>query len=150
MDIAHPGGLWLQLTAELPATAAAVFAARTDPRQLSQWWGPHHVATSVVDLDLRVGGRFRFAMQPPEGERFHLQGEFVEIDAPHRLAYTFRWEEPDPDDVDTVVTLSLHDRGPGTRLVVDQGAFATRPRHDLHQQGWSESLQRLASWLSSD
>jgi uncharacterized protein YndB with AHSA1/START domain len=44
-----------------------------------------------------VGGAYRIAMQPPEGELFHLVGEYVEVRSPPRLAYTFRWEPTDPD-----------------------------------------------------
>jgi uncharacterized protein YndB with AHSA1/START domain len=142
-------GLWLHLEADLPAPAAAVFEALTDPRQLARWWGPHGFTMSSIELDLHVGGRYRFAMQPPEGEPFHLQGEYLEIDAPCRLAYTFRWEEPDPDDVDTTLTLTLLDLGASMRLIVEQGAFATEPRRELHEHGWSDSLQRLQTWLSS-
>jgi uncharacterized protein YndB with AHSA1/START domain len=148
MEMAQPGGRRLHLEVELSAPATAVFEALTDPEQLPQWWGPHHFTTPSIDLDLDVGGRYRFAMQPPEGDLFHLQGEFLEVDGPHRLAYTFRWEEPDEDDVETVVTLSIVDLGASTRLVVDQGIFATEPRRQLHERGWGDSLQRLQAWLS--
>jgi uncharacterized protein YndB with AHSA1/START domain len=131
------------------APAAAVFEALTDPQQLPKWWGPHHFTTPRIELHLVVGGRYRFTMRPPGGEPFNVQGEFLEIDAPHRLAYTFRWEEPDPDDVDTVATISLVDLGGSTRLIVGQGAFATQARRELHEHGWSDSLQRLQTWLSS-
>jgi uncharacterized protein YndB with AHSA1/START domain len=149
LEGAQPSGLCLHLEVELSAPAAAVFEALTDPQQLPKWWGPHHFTIPSIDLDLVVGGRYRFTMQPPEGDPFNLQGEFLEIDAPHRLAYTFRWEEPDPDDVDTVATISLVDFGGSTRLIVDQGPFATQPRRELHEHGWSASLQRLQTWLSS-
>jgi uncharacterized protein YndB with AHSA1/START domain len=149
LEVAQPSGFWLHLEVELSAPAAAVFEALTDPQALPKWWGPHQFTVPRIDLDLVVGGRYRFTMQPPEGDPFNLQGEFLEIDDPHRLAYTFRWEEPDPDDVDTVATISLVDLGASTRLIVEQGAFATRPRRELHEHGWNESLQRLQTWLSA-
>ena len=96
---------------------------------------------------LRVGGRYRIAMQPPEGELFYLSGEFLEVDPPTRLAYTFRWEDPDPDDQETVVTISLRDAGESMEFIVDQGPFATEARHDLHHAGWTESLVRLEGAL---
>jgi uncharacterized protein YndB with AHSA1/START domain len=46
-------------------------------------------------------------MQPPEGDSFYLTGEFREVDPPARLAYTFVWEDPDPDDVATLVVLEF-------------------------------------------
>jgi uncharacterized protein YndB with AHSA1/START domain len=88
-------------------------------------------------------------MQPPDGVLFYLSGEFLEVDAPTRLAYTFRWEDPDPDDRETVVTFSLGDLGDSTELRVDQAVFATEGRRALHTQGWTESLDRLQELMST-
>jgi uncharacterized protein YndB with AHSA1/START domain len=59
-------------------------------------------------------------MQPPGGDLFYLSGEFREVDPPARLAYTFRWDPPDPDDRQTVVKLSLQDRGEPTEVLLAQ------------------------------
>jgi uncharacterized protein YndB with AHSA1/START domain len=139
---------WLHLTRDVPASPSRVFRALTDPDDLTAWWGPHGFTTSDVALDLHVGGSYQFVMQSPEGERFHLVGEFREIAPPERLVYTFRWDPPDPDDVETVVTLSLGDHAGVTRLRLDQGPFATEPRLGLHEHGWSESIERLVQLLS--
>jgi len=66
---------------------------------------------------------------------------------PRCLVYAFEWEKPDPDDRETLVTLSFLDDRDGTRLVLDQGMFATRARYDLHEAGWTETLDRLAAHL---
>ncbi len=96
-----------------------------------------------IDLDLRVGGGYRFTMQPPGGDRFHLAGEFLEIEPPRRLVYTFRYEEPDPDDRLTVVALSLEEVGDATEVSLSQGEFATGARLELHRSGWRDSLEKL-------
>ena len=132
----------------LPVPRPDVFRALTDPGALAEWWGPAGFTCPSVEADLRVGGGYRIAMQPPDGVLFHLAGEFREVDPPARLAYTFRWEEPDPDDRETLVTLALEDRGESTELVMTQGAFATEERRALHDQGWTESLDRLEELLS--
>ena len=87
-------------------------------------------------------------MQPPDGESFHLRGEFSEVDPPRRLVYTFEWEEPDPEDQETMVTLSFLDHREGTKLVLEQGPFATEARRALHEGGWTESLERLEQSLT--
>jgi uncharacterized protein YndB with AHSA1/START domain len=87
-------------------------------------------------------------MQPPDGKVFHLSGEFRDVEPPARLAYTFRWEEPTPDDRETVVTLSLRDLDASTELSLVQGAFATEERRALHERGWTEALDRLEELLS--
>ena len=119
----------------------------TDPDELAKWWGPAGFTVPELELDLRAGGRYRITMQPPDAEVFHLQGEFTQVEPPTRLAYTFRWEEPDPDDVETEVVISLRDVGGGTELILDQGTFATDARLKLHHDGWTEGLERLARLL---
>jgi uncharacterized protein YndB with AHSA1/START domain len=138
-----PTGLALDLAWVLGAPRERVFRALTEPSALARWWGPAGFSTPEIDLDLRVGGGYRFAMLPPDGELFHLAGEFIEIERPSRLAYSFRWEEPDPDDRETVVVLSLEDLGGATQLSLSQGQFATVPRLALHRSGWTESLVKL-------
>jgi uncharacterized protein YndB with AHSA1/START domain len=145
----QPGGLTLDLKCVLPAPRSVVFKALTEPDQLAKWWGPSGFTSPSVSFDPYVGGSYRIAMQPPDGELFHLQGEFREVDPPARLAYTFRWEDPDPDDQDTVVTLSLRDLGESTELVLAQGPFATEPRRALHEAGWTDGFDRLRELISS-
>ena len=140
--------LGLHIARVLPAPRSLVYRAHSEPAELAKWWGPSGFSAPSVELDLRVGGRYRIAMQPPDGTLFHLSGEFVEVDPPARLAYTFRWEEPDPDDRETVVTFSLGDRGESTELTVVQRRFATEGRRALHEQGWTESLDRLEQLLT--
>jgi uncharacterized protein YndB with AHSA1/START domain len=147
--MADSGGRTLRLNREVLASRPVVFGACVEPDDLAQWWGPHGFTTPHIELDLRVGGRYRFGMQPPDGELFHLSGEFREIEPPARLVYTFRWEEPDPDDRETVVTMSLGDRGDSTEVVVVQSGFATEERRALHVDGWTDSLERLHGLLSS-
>jgi uncharacterized protein YndB with AHSA1/START domain len=142
-------GLVLRLRSVLAAPRARIFQALTTPADLAAWWGPEGFSTTEMDLDLRVGGRYRFTMRPPEGEPFHLAGEFLEIDAPSRLVYSFRWEEPDPDDRTTTVTLSLRDLGEATEVSLTQGEFATDARLELHRNGWTDSFDKLGRLLQS-
>jgi len=139
--------LVLSLRRRLPGPRVAVFAALSDSKLLARWWGPHGFSVPDVDFNPRVGDSYRIAMQPPDGELFHLAGEFREVDPPTRLAFTFRWEPPDPDDRETVVRISLEDRGERTEALLTQGVFATESRLTLHQQGWADSLDRLEQLL---
>ncbi len=142
-----PSGLQLQITRGLEAAPTTVWRLLTLADELARWWGPAGFTSPGIDLDLRVGGRYRIEMKPPQGDAFFLQGEFREVAPPSRLAYTFRWEEPDPDDRETVVTLSLTDLGGKTELALDQGPFATEARLALHRGGWSDSLDKLTRLL---
>ena len=139
----QPVGLVLELTSAMPAPPQRVFAALTEATAVRNWFGPRGFTMPEIDLSPHVGGGYRFTMQPPEGEAFHLSGEFLEIDAPHRLAYTFRYEEPGPDDRETTVRLSLVPVGDATEVSLQQGEFATEARLDLHRAGWTDSFDKL-------
>jgi uncharacterized protein YndB with AHSA1/START domain len=141
--------LSLRLRRDLPGARERVFRACTEPDELARWWGPHGFTTPHIELELRVGGRYRFAMQPPDGEVFHLEGEYRVIDPPARLGYTFRWDPADPDDRETIVTVSLGDLGGSTEFGLVQSGFATRERLALHDDGWTQSLERLEQFLAS-
>ncbi|RYU14323.1 SRPBCC family protein [Nocardioides iriomotensis] len=129
------------------APAEQVFGLLTEPAGLTRWWGPHGFATPEIQIDLRVGGSLLFTMQPPEGESFHLSGEFITIEFPSRLEFTFRWDEPVPDDRETVVELSLASSGGRTTVTLTQGDFATEERLELHRSGWAESFEKLDAVL---
>jgi uncharacterized protein YndB with AHSA1/START domain len=88
-------------------------------------------------------------MQPPEGDLFYLSGEFRAVEAPARLVYTFRWEDPDPEDRETLVTMSLRDVNDMTELDLVHEGFATERRRALHDGGWTDSLDRLEQLLST-
>jgi uncharacterized protein YndB with AHSA1/START domain len=132
------------------AACPVVFRALTEPQELSKWWGPDGFTIPSVESELRPGGGYRIAMQPPEGELFYLAGEFREVAPPERLSYTFRWEDPDPEDQETVVTLSLRELGAtSSELVLTQGDFATERRRALHEEGWAQGLDKLEALVSS-
>jgi uncharacterized protein YndB with AHSA1/START domain len=141
-------GLTLRLTRTLPADPPTVWEAMTDPDRLALWWGPRGFTAPSIDFEPRVGGRYRIAMQPPEGELFHLHGEFREVEPPSRLSYTFVWEPPDPDDRETLVSIVLAEHGEGTEVSFAQGEFATEDRLELHRGGWTEGFDRLEALLS--
>jgi uncharacterized protein YndB with AHSA1/START domain len=140
---ADSGELVLELRRVFPAPRPLLFKAFTAPDELARWWGPAGFTTPSLDFDPRPGQHYRIEMQPPEGERFHLTGEFREVEPPARLAFTFAWEDPDPDDVENLAELSFRDLGESTEICLIQRPFKTEPRRELHRNGWAESFDRL-------
>jgi uncharacterized protein YndB with AHSA1/START domain len=139
------GPLRLTLTRALGAPRERVFRMLTDPAELVKWWGPRGIELLSADVDARVGGGYRFVMKPPEGPPFGLFGQFLSVDPAHGVSYTFQYEEPTPDDRETVVTLTLEERGQETVVSLTHGTFATEERLALHRAGWSDSLDRLTT-----
>jgi uncharacterized protein YndB with AHSA1/START domain len=141
--------LTLELKRHVRAPRSVVFGAFSDPKELAKWWGPQGFTSPNMEFEPRVGGSYRIEMQPPEGASFYLTGEFREVDPPTRLAYTFVYEDPDPDDVETLVTLSFRDLGESTEVAFTQGRFMTEARRALHHEGWTDSFDRLERLLSA-
>ena len=88
-------------------------------------------------------------MQPPDGDSFYLTGVFRVVNRPTHLSYTFRWEDPDPDDVENTVDLIFKDLGDSTNVLMTQRPFNTMARHALHQDGWTDSFDKLETLLAS-
>ncbi len=142
------GELTLEMVRALPVAPSRVFASFSDADELAKWFGPEGFTVGSLELDPRVGGTYRIEMKPPEGDPFHLGGEFREVDPPGRLAFTFAYEDPDPDDVETLVELSFRDRGESTEVAFTQGRFKTEARRALHRDGWTDSFDRLEQFIS--
>lgn len=124
-----------------------VFKAWTDPEELKKWWGPDGYATPTAEVDLRIGGTYRFGMMKlPNGEIFYLAGTFREVRPPKRLVYTWRWEA-EPERGETLVTVEFRDRGGSTEVVVTHELFPTEKARQDHEKGWSSCLDRLARVL---
>ena len=138
----------LRLEKVLPMPPERLFAAFVDAEQLPQWFGPVGFTALALRFDAVEGGNYRLAMQPPEGDAFHIRGTFRTVEAPRHLAFTFVYEEPDPDDQETLVTVTFEPAEQGTRVVVEQRPFKTAARCALHRDGWTDSLERLEQALA--
>lgn len=76
------------------APAALVFEAWTRPEHLRRWFGRDGWELPVCEIDLRPGGTWRYVHVGPDGMELGLSGEYLEVDPPHRLVSTERFDEP--------------------------------------------------------
>jgi uncharacterized protein YndB with AHSA1/START domain len=143
-----PSRTQLQLEKVLAAPPERVFAAFVDAEQLRSWWGPAGFSVPRLQFDPVEGTDYRIAMQPPAGDVFHIRGTFRTVEAPRRLVFSFVYEEPDPDDQETLVEVTFEPADPGTRVIVEQGPFKTAARLELHRQGWTDTLDQLERSLA--
>ena len=114
-SVTTPSDVEIRLTRLFDAPPRLVFEALTKPEHVRRWWGRlgEGYSVPVCEIDLRVGGRWRFVNRHPKGEAaFH--GEYREIAPPGRLVFTEIFEDF-PDTV-SVVTTELTDEGGKTRF----------------------------------
>jgi uncharacterized protein YndB with AHSA1/START domain len=135
----------LVIELRIEAPPARVFDALTDPTQVPQWWGdPSMYQTTAAEVDLRVGGRYRFSGLNADGSPFEVAGEYRTVERPHRLSYT--WEpgwDPDMQKVPTLVEITLKpvDRATQLTVVHSLGGYAEQ------MGGYNEGWERVLSWL---
>src|SRR5829696_2646707 len=138
------------LSRELDAPRELVWRAYTDPAHLPNWWGPNGFTNTVYEMDVRVGGRWRFMMHGPDGTDYPNRIVYQEVVRPERLVF-LHGEDVDDDPGAFHVTVTFDDLGGRTR-VTQRMLFATAAqKKGVEQFGAVElgkqTLDKLAAYL---
>ncbi|MGC1183818.1 MAG: SRPBCC domain-containing protein [Candidatus Dormiibacterota bacterium] len=142
----------------LHASPEQVFDAFTDPDQLTKWWWPNGFSCPAAEVDLRVGGKYRLAMEwpgsiPAEAQFSHyMGGEYYKIDRPHLLVMSGRAVNDEKGELfATLIEVTLEAGDDGTALTMRQSYFEPMPPAEAMggaEQGWSEQLDKLERLLT--
>jgi uncharacterized protein YndB with AHSA1/START domain len=123
----------------------------TEVELLKRWFGPRGWSLSACEVDLKVGGTWRFMVRAPDGSDMGMSGVYREITAPERLVNT---ETFDAFPVESVVTTVLTEHAGKTTLtatilypsqMIRDGMIATGMEH-----GAAECHDKLAEYLASN
>jgi uncharacterized protein YndB with AHSA1/START domain len=114
--VSTPSDREIRLTRLFDAPRHLVWEAMSKPEHIREWWGRlgDGYSVPVCEVDLRVGGRWRFVNQTPKGDRVAFYGVYREIVAPERVVFTEIFEQF--PDTETVVTSVLTEENGKTRL----------------------------------
>jgi uncharacterized protein YndB with AHSA1/START domain len=136
----------LRLERLIPSPPELLFALFVEPAQLLRWWAPDGYEPSIDALDANPGGRWRTTMRRPDGGEIATSGIYRVVEPPRRLVFTWAWEDQCGARChETEVMVSFEPVPGGTRLVLVQQRFESRPACDNHTRGWSASLDRIAA-----
>ena len=69
-----------------------VWKAFTDPDIVPRWWGPHGTTTTVVEMDVRPGGKWRYVSSASDRDDVEFYGEYLEVDPPNGYRWTFMFD----------------------------------------------------------
>lgn len=147
--VAPPGKQEIIITRTFDAPRALVFKAFTDPALIPKWWGPSSTSTTVVQMDVRPGGIWRFTNRDVDGSEQGFHGVYHDAVAPEQIVYTFEWEGL-PGHV-LLETLTFDEDAGGTK-VIDTSVFQTLEDRDGMvasgmEGGATESMERMAELL---
>ncbi|HEX5402639.1 MAG TPA: SRPBCC family protein [Pseudonocardiaceae bacterium] len=124
------GDTQILITREFAAPKHLVYRTWTTPDLIRRWWAGKRGHVTVAEVDLRVGGAWRYAMEANAGFEVGFHGEFQEIVPDERIVFTETYEGM-PDAGHTVNTLTLTEKDGRTTftLLVDHPNQATRDMH---------------------
>lgn len=129
----------------IPATKERVFRAWTEPAQLKRWWSiGEGWRTLFAEIDLRVGGKFALGNKPPDADMLLITGEFLVVDPPDKLAYTWRFQGTNPEE--NIITVEFHGRGEKTEVVVTHEQ-SSKEMGPSALAGWRAALESLCLFL---
>jgi uncharacterized protein YndB with AHSA1/START domain len=138
----------LEVRRVIPCPVEEVFAAWLTPESMEQWICPGGAGARVT-LDPRAGGRFRIEMLGHQGEVWDHEGEYLEIDPPRRLSFTWI-SEGCGAPLGAIVTVEFKDLGGETEVILVHAGFPSAKGRDDHAIGWAEILSQLAAVAKTD
>ncbi|MDN7013743.1 SRPBCC domain-containing protein [Methanoculleus sp. FWC-SCC3] len=137
-----------------------VWKAWTEPDYVRRWWGPKGFTAPVMEIDLRVGGRYLYGMRSPEGQDFWSTGEYREIVPAERIVATDSFADADGNVVpasaygmtgdwptELLSTVTFEDADGGTKVTIREPGVPVDEGRDMAVVGWNESLDKLTEVL---
>ena len=148
LSVSTPTDLEIVMTRVFDAPRALVYEAFSKPELLRQWFGPRGWSLAVCEVDLRVGGGFRFVLRGPDGKEMGMRGTYLELAPPERSVHL---ESFDDYPGESQVTSLFVEKSGQTTLTVTVLYPSKQIRDAVIQSGMehgaAESYDRLAELL---
>jgi len=150
LEVTMPTEREIVLTRVFDAPRSLVFDAMTKPELLRRWFGPRGWSLVVCEVDLKVGGAWRFVLRGPDGTEMGMRGVYREIVPPERSVHT---ESFDDFPGESLVTTTLVEQGGKTRLT-GTVLYPSQEIRDMviksgMEHGAAETYDKLAEYLAS-
>lgn len=137
----------LLITRTFAAPPDVIFELWSHPEHLKRWMGPEGFECPVVEVDFRVGGRYRALIRSPETGDSWFGGVYREIRPHTRLTFTFAWDNSGPSaGIETLITISLAEVRGKTAMTFHQTPFVDAAARDRHVGGWTSAFTKLDAY----
>jgi uncharacterized protein YndB with AHSA1/START domain len=143
--VTAPGDREIVVRRDFDAPRTTVFAAYTRPELLRRWFGPHGYTLSECDVDLRVGGRWRYVVRGPrdngnDGSEMILQGVYREVDPPALLVTTQVFGAEYVADNASLVSARFDEHDGRTALTITVRYATGEERDEMAMSGMAEGM----------
>lgn len=150
----------VEITRIFDAPRALVWQAWTDPQHLMRWWGPANFTSPAGTIDLRVGGKYHFCMQAPDGQKFWSTGVYQELVAPERIVYTDSFADErgnvvpasyygmgDDLPLEMTITITFEAVDGKTKMTLRHIGLPPGEISEMTVAGWNSSFDKLVESL---
>lgn len=150
LQITTPSDLEIVMTREFHFSRSLVWRAWTQPEHVAKWWGCAASKITLCEIDLRVGGAWRYVMDV-EGQEYAFHGEYREISKPEKLVHTQIFE-PMPEH-EVLVTVVFEEKN-GVTTMTETALYPSTEARDGHLQsgmktGAAQSMDKLENLLAT-
>lgn len=142
MTVAEEATRVVRIERTFDAPAEDVFDAWTSEEVIARWFKPAQGWQEAgAEVDLRVGGSIRVVMRTPNGEPVRAGGEYTLIERPHRLAFTWTFDD-DPTN-QQMIELEFTERDGVTTVLFVNSDISGEERRNSQYEGWSTCLDNM-------
>ena len=138
----------LMIRRTFEADIETLFDAITRAEAITGWFGPGTFKVTHAASDLRPGGKWVIEMTNAEGKSHNVGGEYVEVDRPSSVRFTWAWHF-EPGEVSEVTYRLSPVTDTSTQLTLIHTRLPSEGSRDQHAGGWNGALDNLAPWLAS-
>lgn len=144
-DVAHT----LEIVRIFDAPRMLVYQMWSTPDHLRKWSAPKAYTIPAARTDFREGGSWYARMHSADGKDYRVQGTYREIVEGRRIVLTHTWlDENGKPEPETLITVTLDDQGPKTRMTFLQQGFESAEARDGLAVGWNECFDLLGAHLA--
>ncbi len=137
-----PNDTDIVVTRQFNAPADVVWRVFTEPELIKRWWAGRQGTVTSVEIDLRPGGAYRYAMAPNEGGEIAFHGEFRDVEPGRRFVHTEVFEGmPDAESAATLNTYTFTEREGVTTLELVTHAPSKEVRDAMVESGMEVGIQ---------
>jgi len=136
-----PTDTQIKITREFDAPAHLIYKAYTTPELIKRWWHAKRGGVTVAEVDLRVGGKWRWAMETEQGLEVAFHGEYKELVENEKIVSTEIYEGVPNEEAHSLNTLVLDEKDGRTTMTLVIEAFTKEGRDAIIASGMEDGLQ---------
>ncbi|WP_270725428.1 SRPBCC family protein [Shimia sp. Alg240-R146] len=135
-----------RLERDFPVTPDRLYAAVTNPAEVSRWWGPEGMTLGDHTLEFTKLGPWHSVIQGDEGRTMKMSGQITSLDPPKSVGFTWAWhDENDARGHESHVTFTIVETTDGAKLIIDHRDLQDEDQAQGHSRGWTSTLNCLAA-----